>query len=140
MAPAPQVFPQAPQFVGSVLVSEQRPLHTVCPPRHAHVPPAQIWLPAHAFPQPPQLPASFSGSTQLPLQVSSPTWQTQPELRHVSPTGHLTPQLPQFCGSLRGVTHAPLQTVSRGEQLAVQRPRLQTSEAPHAAPHAPQLS
>jgi hypothetical protein len=132
-----------PQLVGSVCVSEQRPLQNDWPLAHPHVPPLQSWLPGHALPHVPQLPGSFSGSTHPPLHATRPVAQTQPERWQVYPVGQTIPHPPQFCGSLRVLTHAPLHVVSprpRELQLAVHRPRLHTSVAAHAFPHAPQLS
>jgi hypothetical protein len=62
-----QVFPQAPQLLGSLLVSMQVPLHRVCPLGHVvgqvqgmstHCPPRQIWEFEQTVPQLPQLSGS----------------------------------------------------------------------------------
>jgi hypothetical protein len=46
-APALHLVPQAPQFVGSMVVSVQRPPQNVSPTRHAHEPPLHDWFEAH---------------------------------------------------------------------------------------------
>jgi hypothetical protein len=39
---APHFVPHAPQFVGSMVVSVQRPSHDASPTRHPHVPPLHV--------------------------------------------------------------------------------------------------
>ena len=67
--PAEQTTPQAPQFVGSMLVSVQTPLQTVLPVGHTQEPLEQIQGPApQLLPQAPQLVTSLLVSVQAPLQ------------------------------------------------------------------------
>lgn len=73
----PQTVPQAPQLVGSVCVSLQRPWspsQKVAPGSHAHAPPAHVPRP-QSTPQAPQLVGSVAydaGSRQAPAQRSWP--------------------------------------------------------------------
>jgi hypothetical protein len=68
----PQVTPQAPQFLRSVLVLTQAPLHSVSPAAQPlmHCPFKHASEPRHALPQPPQFIGSTRGSTQALPQVS----------------------------------------------------------------------
>jgi len=56
---------------------------------------------------------------------------------HDAPTGQAAPQAPQLKELACVSTQAPLQLVSV-PQPAEQAPARHTSDAPHAAPHAPQ--
>jgi hypothetical protein len=78
--PAPHVFPHAPQFAGSTLVSTQLCPHCVVPPAQlsAHAPCEHTCPPVHALPQAPQL----SGSVATVVQ---------PRPHAVCPPLHVTP-------------------------------------------------
>ena len=75
--PAPQSFPQAPQFCRSASVKVHAPVQRSKPAVH--------WTPATGK-QPPQLLGSDPESTQVPLQQASPD-------------PHALPHAPQFDGS-----------------------------------------
>lgn len=72
-----QACPHVPQFVGSVIRSEQAPLQATFPSAghgSAHVPLTQTGrLEGQAMPQSPQLSASEEMSTQVPAQFAFPT-------------------------------------------------------------------
>lgn len=60
----PQIRLQAPQLVGSLTRSTQRPLHKVVPgPQPVHMPLVQVWPAEHTELQVPQLRTSLCGST-----------------------------------------------------------------------------
>ena len=74
MAPL-QVFPHAPQFLGSLPSGVQAPLQLVSPWGHAQAPPVQTEPAGHALPQLPQLFGSLESATQAPLHDVRPTAQ-----------------------------------------------------------------
>jgi hypothetical protein len=90
--PAGQTAPQAPQFLGSVVVLTQAPLHRVCPLGQA------------------------GGVPQRLLMHDCPTWQQAPLQQRppglpLGPVGQMVPQAPQLPGSLLVLTQVPLQSV-----------------------------
>jgi hypothetical protein len=72
--PLAQTFPQAPQLLGSLRPSMQRPAHARGVfEGHAQAPLTQLVPPPHEIPQAPQLRASLRTSTQEPLQRVVPS-------------------------------------------------------------------
>ena len=70
MRPGTQGVLQNPQFIGSVLVSTQRPLQTSLGDRHwVQTLFTQVSLAPQTLPHMPQLRASWRGSRQPPLQA-----------------------------------------------------------------------
>ncbi len=66
MQPSPLAHarPQLPQFLGSLLVFTQLPLHTVAPAGQLQLPPEQVVPPPQFLLQPPQLAGSVAVFTQ----------------------------------------------------------------------------
>jgi hypothetical protein len=122
--PEAQVVKQAPQLLGSEVVSTQVPLQPVSPvgQESTHVPPPQsqeqqvlpsvhapplavhgvmhvalehVWPEAQIVPHAPQLLESVCSSTHTPLQEVKPLAQTQAEFTHVSLDPQTVPQAPQ---------------------------------------------
>jgi hypothetical protein len=121
--PAPQVLPgipgaglmasqspDAPQYVGSVSGSMQRPPHFT-------------WLLGQE-------------TMQLPPIQTCPPLQTAPELLPAVPVTQV-PVAPQWVGSLLGSTHAPPQLMSGDAQDAPHVPEEQTVPAPQVLPALP---
>jgi hypothetical protein len=77
--PLGQTLPHAPQLFGSLVVSVQVPLHSVCPVGQpvppVQVPPVQVCPEAQALPQAPQLFGSVPRLVQVPLQLVWPVPQ-----------------------------------------------------------------
>jgi len=69
---APQVSPQAPQFLGSVAMLVQTPLQMPCPTGHTQAAAMQTFPPLQAAPQEPQLLLSLSMATQVSPQRTVP--------------------------------------------------------------------
>src|SRR5262249_22526178 len=67
-SPAPQVWPQVPQFLLSVVLSTQLLPQIERPGRQValHRPPEQARLPVHVMPQPPQFRGSLTVAMQAP--------------------------------------------------------------------------
>jgi hypothetical protein len=76
---AGQTWPQAPQFLGSVCVLTQLPLHRVWPPLQLQTPLTHAAPFGHTLPHFPQLAALVWVSTHAPAQLVSPLAQQTPE-------------------------------------------------------------
>jgi hypothetical protein len=110
--PKAHTTPHAPQFCGSVAVSEQmREGRLIRGSWQSSWPEAQL---------------SCAG-TQLPLV-------------HVLEAGQALPQPPQFVAEVTRFTQPPLQLVSGGEQPTAQTPSVHVAPPVHALPQAPQLA
>jgi hypothetical protein len=110
------MVPQPPQLTGSLLVSVQTLLQSVCPVRQAHALPWQIWPVAHGLAHPPQFLASVAVSVQVPRQLVVPAGQLlpQPPLMQSWPAAHGVKQAPQLFGSAPRSKQDPKQLVSSG--------------------------
>jgi hypothetical protein len=99
------MFPQAPQFLASVVVSTQVDPQAVRPDGQRHIPPAQLVpLTMQAFPQAPQLPLSVCRSTHRFPQGDIPIEQVHVPPTHAAPIGHTVPQAPQLVVELRSAS------------------------------------
>ena len=109
------VFPQVPQFLGSLATSTHAPLHDVRSAAHPHAELAQTWSSAHAFAHAPQSLGLLFRSTHAPLQFVSPGVHVAAHAPALH-TGIVPPQVtvhaPQFFGSVRRSTHVSAQRVS----------------------------
>lgn len=108
--PAPHLFPQPPQLLGSELLRLSQPVATA---------PSQLAKP---------------GS-----QLAMPQTLLAQKLVAFATAGHEA-QLPQWPGSNRGSTQLPLQPMSGAEQLARQLPDVHTVPAPQAMPALPPIA
>ena len=123
--PNPQLFLQAPQFSGSVLVSTQRPLQLTFPEGQTHLPALQIVSPTQRLPQAPQFPGSLARSAQPLAHAAAPVGQavTQLDAEQISVGAQAPAQFP----------------AQRLPTSQTHLPALQCSPGPHAIPQAPQL-
>jgi hypothetical protein len=141
--PSGQVFPQAPQFCGSVCVLTQLAPHCVAAPAHPVVEQAPSWQTApgpHFVPQAPQWLGSIAVSTQAVPQSFWPGGHAQLPETQLVPLVQTAPHAPQWESSLFRSTHEPLQSVSPAEQDAAHAPLLHTGAAPEqAVPQPPQF-
>jgi hypothetical protein len=149
--PAPQELPQLPQFLSSVWVFTQAPLHLVYGVLQSklHVPPEQTGKPfvgagSQLAPHPPQFGSCIGSTQKLPHLISGELQvkpQALPEQNAWPPGGawHFVPQAPQFSGSDLVDTHCPPQFVVPLGQLRVQLPLEQTSLEPQILPQLPQF-
>lgn len=110
-----QRSPQAPQFLKSVFVSTQEPLHmTPDPFGHWQAPPMQLPL-LHEFPQSPQLFGSLEVSTHVPPHERWPAPQRQLPSMQACPAPVQFASLVQWTQRLVAVSHSgvvPLQSAS----------------------------
>ena len=117
-----QSFPQPPQLLTSVVVSE-------------HDDEQQLWVPVHALPHVPQFFASDEVSSHIPAQ--------QPATRRLSIIVQSAPppdeHPPQLLTSVFVSVHTPSHCVSPAEQLEPHLPAAQTWPVGHAVPHFPQF-
>ena len=136
-----QCTPQAPQFVGLVVVSVHVPPHFVSPPVHAHAPPTHSVPPVHLLVQPPQLFESLEVSVHVPGAVPHTVvvgaGQVHVDAAHVAPVAQTTPHAPQSLELLVKSTHDPEQLVS--EPHPPHDPPLHAVPAAHATPQPPQF-
>ena len=102
--PAPQEWPQVPQFAGLVWVSTQVPLQLVWPVGQ-HLPLEQVLVPPQTVVQVPQCEPSVWRFTQVLLQFVNPVVQQMP-VEQVVPAPQTFPQEPQLFGSVVSSTHA----------------------------------
>src|SRR5690606_1448640 len=92
--PLAQALPQLPQFAGSLMVSTQPSLHSVCPPLHWQDAFTQLWPLSHDSSQEPQCAGSWLTLRHCSLQNSWPCGQTQ------------EPAL-QVCPPVQALSHSP---------------------------------
>jgi hypothetical protein len=107
--PPVQIFPQPPQFFGSLSRLSQVPSgHCISGALQPHIEFVHVVSALHAVVHLPQCFGSFTRSTQVPSQLVKPPLQVAlhtPELQTL-PAPHATPQPPQFAGSFAMFTHA----------------------------------
>ena len=111
--PNGQVFPQLPQFCGSLCTDWHTPLHTALPDGQKHTPPMHCSPAAQRRPQLPQLSASDASVTHAPAQLAVGAVQlfTHWPAWHSWPAPHALPQAPQLEGSDCSETHRLLHRV-----------------------------
>src|ERR1700722_4855326 len=122
---------QAPQFLGSFVVSVQVPSQSLSPPvqDEPHIPPEHTRPPAHVFPHIPQFALSVWGSVHLLSQVVSPRAQPivhTPAEHVVLPVQELA-HFPQFASSVSVSTQEPEHSM---DPAAVQPPPLSPPPPP----------
>ena len=167
-SPAGHVFPHAPQFDGSDVVSTQTPPHATRPDGHAQVPFAHRNPGPQLRPHPPQLRASVASTTHPPPHAVVPAEQppdVHAPLWHTSPSAQPIPQAPQLPGStdvsaqspphavwFAGHAHDPAEQIWSPLHAVLQPPQCETSDVtsrhppshalrpePQAAAHVPLL-
>ena len=106
--PEGQVFPHAPQFNSSLLISVHAPLQDVKPFGHEHTPLTQSFPNEQTFPHLPQFLKSKLVSVHVPLQRASPGKHEQLPLMQAFPTAQMFPHVPQFSSSTLVSVHDPL--------------------------------
>ena len=138
VCPPPQVFPHAPQLLGSVCVSTHAEPHGVPPPGHEQAPFWQASAPLQTLPQAPQLFGSVCVSTHVePHEVPLPGHEHVPPWQ-AAPPPHVFPHAPQLFGSLVVSMQLPAQAVVPGGHAHA--PLVQLAPNEQAFPHPPQLS
>lgn len=146
--PAGQALPQAPQLVGSDVVSTQTPPHRVCPAGHGakQAPSEQTSPLVHARPHIPQCVGVVRMFVSQPLAViksQSPKLGLHVSIVHVESTHTPTPfagrhgrsQRPQLAASVRRSTSHPsasraLQSANPSLHAYTHSPAAQTATAP----------
>ena len=131
-----QVFAQAPQFFGSLLVVTQMPLQRVVPTPQTQALLTQLAPTPHCTPHAPQFCASLTVLTHTPLHSVVPAAQEHAPLVQ-TPAPHWMPQAPQFFTSVSGSMQS--EPHSRWPAGQPQTPLVQASPAAQVLPQLPQL-
>lgn len=150
------VVPQAPQLLGSELVSTQRPEHSA-PVAQRHAPATQLWSARHEVPQAPQLLRSVLVSTQRPPHSIPLVHRHEPPV-HCWSARHDRPHIPQWdaevcvstqaiphkvCAPVHALEHIPVIASHRGvapEHALLHRPQWAVDESDASHPLAALLS
>lgn len=95
VSPAPQAFPQAPQFAVLVSVSTQTPLQSVPPPGQPHVPDTHDEPAGQVFPHAPQFEGSELVLMHAPSHAPVPAGHTHAPPTQDAPEGQALLHPPQ---------------------------------------------
>jgi len=138
-APPVHARPQAPQWLLSIVVFTQVPVHSVSAPPQRHIPLVHTWPDPHAVPHAPQLVELLIVSTQIPPHSICPPGHAHVPLEHDCPDPHARPHEPQLELSLCVFVHTPPHIMFGAVHVELHVPLTQNVPVVHALPHDPQL-